>query len=107
MTARASFTDVAVRYDEGATKPEDVMSPGFTADNQQFAELAPRTFALQKVGDYTEEAILNVINDAQVGDFLILHGKIAVAKIDPQEALEMLEGKKLERAERKHGNIPL
>jgi hydrogenase expression/formation protein HypC len=58
----------------------------------QIVELLPDEKALVKVGDYTEEAILNVIDDPQVGDFVILHGKIAVARIDPQEALEMLAG---------------
>lgn len=58
----------------------------------QIVELLPDEKALVKVGDYTEEAILEVIDDPQIGDFLILHGRIAVAKIDPQEALEMLAG---------------
>jgi hydrogenase expression/formation protein HypC len=58
----------------------------------QIVELLPDEKALVKVGDYTEEAIVGVIDDPQVGDFLILHGKIAVAKIEPQEALEMLAG---------------
>ena len=54
IKAGANFTEVAVRYDEGATKPEDVLSAAFTDDNQQFAEIAPQTFALKKVGDHTE-----------------------------------------------------
>jgi peptidyl-prolyl cis-trans isomerase C len=48
------FVDVAVRYNENAVKPEDVQTPGFTADQEQFKEIAPQTFALAKVGDYTE-----------------------------------------------------
>ncbi len=58
----------------------------------QIVELLPDEKALVKVGDYTEEAILSVIDNPRVGDFVILHGKIAVARIDPQEALEMLAG---------------
>jgi hydrogenase expression/formation protein HypC len=58
----------------------------------QIIELLPNGNALARIGDVTEEAILDVIDDPQVGDFLILHGKIAVTKIDPQEALEMLAG---------------
>ncbi len=58
----------------------------------QIVELLPDEKALVKVGDYSEEAILSVIDEPQVGDFVILHGKIAVAKIEPQEALEMLAG---------------
>ena len=64
----------------------------------QIVELLPDEKAVVKVGDYTEEAILEVIDDPRIGDFLILHGKIAVAKIDPQEALEMLAGLGVEAA---------
>lgn len=56
----------------------------------QIVELLPDEKALVKVGDYAEEAIVDVIDNPQVGDFVILHGKIAVARIEPQEALEML-----------------
>jgi peptidyl-prolyl cis-trans isomerase C len=50
----AKFAEVAVRYDEGATKPEDVASPPFTADNKQFQEISAPAFALKNVGDSTE-----------------------------------------------------
>jgi parvulin-like peptidyl-prolyl isomerase len=50
----AGFVDVAVRYNENATKPEDVQTEAFTSDNEQFKEIAPKTFALEKIGDYTE-----------------------------------------------------
>lgn len=32
------------------------------------------------------------IDDPQLGDFVIIHGKIALTRIDPEEALEMLAG---------------
>src|SRR5262249_22460168 len=48
------FVDVAVRYNESATKPEDVQTPAFTRDAEDFKDIAPATFALAKVGDYTE-----------------------------------------------------
>jgi peptidyl-prolyl cis-trans isomerase C len=49
-----SFVEVAVRYNEGATKPEDVQTVGFSIDTPEFKEIAPRAFALEKVGDRTE-----------------------------------------------------
>jgi hydrogenase expression/formation protein HypC len=56
----------------------------------QIVELLPEEKGLVRVGDYTEEALLEVIEDPRIGDFLILHGRIAVTKIDPEEAMEML-----------------
>ncbi len=48
------FVDVAVRYNDNATKPADVQTLAFTRDNPDFQELVPKTFELQKVGDFTE-----------------------------------------------------
>ena len=48
------FVDVAVRYNDSATKPADVQTAAFTRDNPDFQELEPKTFEMQKIGDYTE-----------------------------------------------------
>jgi peptidyl-prolyl cis-trans isomerase C len=50
----SEFVDVAVRYNESASKPEDVRTQSFTIDTPEFKEIAPQAFALKKVGDYSE-----------------------------------------------------
>lgn len=50
----ADFIEVAVRYNDNATGPADVQTTPFTRDAAEFQEIAPPTFALEKVGDYTE-----------------------------------------------------
>jgi peptidyl-prolyl cis-trans isomerase C len=74
------FVDVAVRYNENAVKPEDVQSPGFTADQEQFKEIAPQTFALAKVGDYTEPF--------KTKQFWVM---LQLATIAPQRQLELAD----------------
>ena len=80
IKAGADFSEVAVRYDEGATSPEDVLTPAFTADNEQFQELAPRAFVLQKVGDYSEPF--------KTKDFWVM---MQLADIQPQRPLPLQE----------------
>lgn len=48
------FVDVAVRYNESATSAADVQTPPFSRDAEEFVEIAPATFALQREGEYTE-----------------------------------------------------
>jgi parvulin-like peptidyl-prolyl isomerase len=48
------FVEVAIAYNENASSPEQVKSPEFTADAEDFKEVAPVAFGLQKVGDYSE-----------------------------------------------------
>lgn len=76
----ADFSEVAVRYDEGATSPDDVVSPAFAADNEQFREIAPHAFALAKVGDYTAPF--------KTKDFWVM---IQLADIQPQRPLPLDE----------------
>ena len=54
ITGGKDFVEVAVRYNENATKPEDVQTPEFDADNETFVEIAPKAFALKEIGDHTE-----------------------------------------------------
>jgi len=49
-----TFVDVAVRYNESATGPGDVQSPPFSRDAEEFQEIVPATFGLQREGEYTE-----------------------------------------------------
>lgn len=56
----------------------------------QIIELLPDEMAVVKLGNIRETCTVEVIDDPKVGDFLILHGRIALTKIDPDEALEML-----------------
>lgn len=56
----------------------------------QIVELLPDEMATVKLGNVTETVTVEVIDDPRIGDFLILHGKVALTKIDPDEALEML-----------------
>lgn len=42
------------------------------------------------VGGATYEAGLHLVEDVQVGDYLLIHAGYAIEKIDPQEAAETL-----------------
>ncbi len=56
----------------------------------QIVELLPDEMAIAKLGEVTERVTVEVIDEPRVGDFVILHGRIALTKIDPDEALDML-----------------
>lgn len=56
----------------------------------QIVELLPEQMAIVKLSDAVEEISVEEIDDPQVGDFVILHGKVALTKIDLDEALELL-----------------
>ncbi|WP_298355373.1 HypC/HybG/HupF family hydrogenase formation chaperone [Rhodoblastus sp.] len=56
----------------------------------QIVELLPEQMAIAKLGDSVEKITVEEIDDPQVGDFVILHGKVALTKIDPDEALKLL-----------------
>ena len=43
------------------------------------------------VGGATYFAGLHLVDDVQVGDYILLHSGYAIQKIDPQEAQETLE----------------
>ncbi len=56
----------------------------------QIVELLPDEMAVVKLGMVSETVTVEVIDDPRVGDFVILHGKVALTKIDVDEAHEML-----------------
>lgn len=47
------FVEVAIRYNEGATSPEHVLTQDFSVDTPDFGEIAPQAFALE-LGKYSE-----------------------------------------------------
>jgi len=49
----ADFVATAVKYNERATEPKDVQTQDFGRDAPEFAEIAPKVFALQ-LGQHTE-----------------------------------------------------
>ena len=56
----------------------------------QIIELLPDERALVRLAEFTETVTVEDIDDPQIGDFVILHGKVALTKIDPDEARDML-----------------
>ncbi len=48
------FVQVAIAYNESAASPEQVKTPEFDRNAEQFAPIAPAAFALKEVGEYTE-----------------------------------------------------
>lgn len=47
------FVEVAIRYNEGATNPEHVLTQDFSVDTPDFGEIAPEAFRLE-LGKYSE-----------------------------------------------------
>lgn len=43
------------------------------------------------IGDIEYRASLLLLNDIQVGDFIILHAGFAIEKVDPREAEETIQ----------------
>ncbi len=56
----------------------------------QIVELLPDEMAVVQLGKVSETVTVEVIDDPRIGDFVILHGKVALTKIDEDEAQEML-----------------
>lgn len=56
----------------------------------QIAEMLPDEMGVVTLGYISETVSLEMIEDACVGDYVILHGKVALTKLDRDEALEML-----------------
>jgi len=48
------FVQVAIAYNENASSPEQVKTPEFDRNAEQFAPIAPTAFALKEIGEYTE-----------------------------------------------------
>lgn len=57
----------------------------------QIIELLPNDRATVKLGEVTEEVSVDMIEEPRLGDFLILHGRVALTKIEPDEAFDLLE----------------
>ncbi len=74
------FVDVAVRYNDNATKPADVQTLPFTRDNPDFKELVPKAFGLEKPGDATEPF--------KTKDFWVM---AQLATIEPEHQLKLDE----------------
>lgn len=53
VKAGGDFVTIAMKYNEGATKPEEVRTPDFTRDTPKSLELAEKVWNLQQ-GEYTE-----------------------------------------------------
>jgi len=47
--------------------------------------------ALVELGSIRKEISLSLVDDVQVGDFVILHVGYALSKLDPEEAARTLE----------------
>lgn len=47
--------------------------------------------AIVSVGNVTYRASLQLLDDAQVGDYILLHTGFAIQKISPEEAAETLK----------------
>jgi hydrogenase expression/formation protein HypC len=54
-------------------------------------ELRPEQMALVDVGGVRKEISLALIDDIQVGDYVVLHVGCALQRLDPQEAEETLQ----------------
>jgi hydrogenase expression/formation protein HypC len=52
----------------------------------QVVELLPDQMALVDVGGIRKEISLALVDDIQIGDYVILHVGCALQKLDPQEA---------------------
>lgn len=72
----------------------------------QIVELLPDDMGVVTFGEFTETVSLEVIDDARVGDFVILHGKIALTKLDKDEALEMIAEIGADQNSAAQGNCP-
>lgn len=57
----------------------------------QVVELLPDQMALVDVGGIRKEISLALVDDIQIGDYVILHVGCALQKLDPQEAQATLE----------------
>ena len=55
----------------------------------QIVELLPDEMAIVKLGSVSETVTVEVFDDPHVGNFVILHGRVALTKIDADEAQEM------------------
>jgi hypothetical protein len=75
-----NFVDVAVKYHQSATGPDDVQTIAFTRDAEDFKEIAPATFALAKEGDYTEPF--------RTKDFWVV---LQLTKVTPERQLQLDE----------------
>lgn len=53
VKAGGDFVAIAMKYNEGATRPQDVQTPDFTRDTPKSLELAEKVWNLQQ-GEYTE-----------------------------------------------------
>jgi hydrogenase expression/formation protein HypC len=56
----------------------------------QVAELLDNDMARVTLGDVSEIVSLEMIEDAHVGDYVILHGTCALTKLDVEDARELL-----------------
>lgn len=56
----------------------------------QIIELLPNDRAKVTLGEVTEEVSVDMIEEPRLGDFLILHGRVALTKIEPDEAHDLL-----------------
>lgn len=75
----------------------------------QIAALLADDMGIVTLGDVSETVSLEMIEDAHVGDFVILHGKLALTKLDKDEALEMLAAIGADQSSTAHGDraVPL
>ena len=56
----------------------------------QVAELLDDDMARVTLGDVTEIVSLELIEDARVGDYVILHGTCALTRLDAADAQDMV-----------------
>ena len=57
----------------------------------QIVELMADDNALVEVGGVRKEVSLSLVEDCQVGDYVIVHVGFALSKLDPEEAQKSLE----------------
>ena len=54
-------------------------------------ELLPNLRAIVDLGGVRKEVSIDLVDDAQVGDYVIIHVGYALGKIDPEEAQRTLD----------------